>query len=95
MSVVEGLNLSYTRSVSREEVEEARDRKAEHVYTAFVQPLLEEYSGRKIFQPNEIQDDIRPPYSYREVKDALEYASGETEEIEYVEEDMDLFLYTE
>jgi hypothetical protein len=38
--------------------------------------------------------ELRPPYSYREVKDALEYATGEREGYELVEEDMDLYLYT-
>jgi hypothetical protein len=41
-----------------------------------------------------VRDELRPPYSYREVKDALEYASGELEIYELVEEDMDLFMYT-
>lgn len=89
------LDLNYSFSFLDEDPEEARRRKSRHVYESFVRPALENDSGRKIFQPNEVQEDIRPPYSYREVKDALEYASREAEGIEFIEEDMELFLYVE
>lgn len=95
MSIVDGLDFSYSSHVSEEDVEAARERKAEHVYESFVYPVLEDSSGRKVFQVNEVKDEIRPPYSYREVKDALEYASSETGEVDLLEEDMDLFLYSE
>lgn len=95
MSILDSTDFGYGFHFSEEDVEEARERKSEHVYEAFIRPVLDEYSGREIFRPNEINEEMRPPYSYGEVRDALEYASEETEEIEYVEEDMDLFLYTE
>lgn len=55
---------------------------------------LSHRDGREVFSVSEVRDELRPPYSYREVKDALEYASGELEIYELVEEDMDLFMYT-
>jgi hypothetical protein len=55
---------------------------------------LSHQDGREVFSVSEVRDELRPPYSYREVKDALEYASGELEIYELVEEDMDLFMYT-
>jgi hypothetical protein len=79
--------------VSDGEVEEARWRKSRHVFENFVEPVTSG-DGREVFSVSEVRDELWPPYSYREVKDALEYASGELEIYELVEEDMDLFMYT-
>lgn len=94
MSILEETDFGYGFNILEEDIEEARERKAEHVYQNFIYPVLQDFSGREVFQPDELQDEIRPPYSYTEVKDALEYASFESEDVEFLEEDMDLFLYT-
>ncbi|MFB6115412.1 MAG: hypothetical protein ABEK04_03890 [Candidatus Nanohalobium sp.] len=67
---------------SQEDLEEARERKAEHVYETFVQPVLEE--KEESFTAEDIRSELRPPYSEEEVKDALEYGVEE-EGLEYVE----------
>lgn len=69
------------------------ENRSEHIYTTFIQSVLEDFDGREVFRPNEVQDEIRPPYSYTEVKSALEYGAENSENIELAESDMDLFLY--
>lgn len=88
-------NYDFALTVSDEEYEEALERKAEHVYNAFVQDVLNRFESRKIFQPQVVQEEMRPPYSYGEVKSALEYGAENSESVEFIEEDMDLFLYAE
>ncbi|WP_414838299.1 hypothetical protein ACK3SF_02755 [Candidatus Nanosalina sp. VS9-1] len=95
MEILENIHFTGLYTASSEDVEQARERKASHVYENFVAPVLEDLDGREIFQVHEVKDDIRPPYSYREIRDALEYGSRESDELEFIEEDMDLFLYRE
>jgi hypothetical protein len=87
-------DYSFSISVSEDEYRERIEQRDERIYTTFVEPVLDEsLDGRAVFQPNEVQDNMRPPYSYTEVKSALEYGSENSESVELAESDMDLFLY--
>ena len=74
------LNIGDT---SDQELEDALERKQRHVYTTFVEPVLED-GGEKTVE--EVMEEIRPPYSEEEIRDALEYGV-ENEGLEYISED--------
>mgnify|MGYP002761595689 CR=1 FL=1 len=61
------LNIGDT---SDQELEDALDSKQIHVYTTFVEPVRED-GGEKTVE--ELREEIRPPYSEEEIRDALEY----------------------
>ncbi len=83
-------------NISEDEYEERMEQRAENIYENIIAPALEEsFDSRTILQPERIQNEIRPPYSYTEVKDALEYGAEESENLEMLEEDMDLYLLEE
>lgn len=71
------------------ELDAARERYLENVYTEFLKPVIEEH---ELFQPWELEEEIRPPYTTREIYDALEHVDDP--EIELVEEDLWLWKYS-
>lgn len=71
------------RKASDRELEEAVERKQRHVYSTFVEPVLEQGEEKTV---EEVMDEIRPPYSEEEIRGALEYGL-ENEGLEYVSED--------
>lgn len=87
-------NINFgTYHISEKEEKKAQSRKAEHVYNTFVNDILNQFDSRKIFQPNEVREEMRPPYTYTEIKSALEYGAENKDDVELLESDMDLFLY--
>lgn len=86
------IQFSFTSTISESEYEERMESRAERIYATFVQSVLEEFDGREVFQPNEVQDEMRPPYSYKEVKNALQYGAENSEGLQLLEKDMDLYL---
>lgn len=79
--------------VSDKEYEERKEQRAKNIYEEIIEPALEEsFDTRTVCQPDRIQDEIRPPYSYSEVKDALQYGAENRENLQLQEEDMDLYL---
>lgn len=77
-------SYSFTvREPSEEDVEEALESKFGHVYSTFVEPVLEDGEEMTV---EEVADEIRPPYSEEEIRGALEYGV-ENEGLEYVSEE--------
>ena len=82
--------------VSETEYQEREEKRAKNIYEDIIEPALEEsFDSRTIFQPDSIQDEIRPPYSYGEIKDALQYGAENRESLQLQEADMDLYLVQE
>jgi len=82
--------------VHESKVEKQRRQRSGRIYRDLVEPLIEEeFESRKIFRPDRIQEELRSPYSYSEVRDALEYATEHRDNMELLEDDMDLYLLTE
>ncbi len=78
----------------KEELERGRERYLLNLYTGFVEPYLEEeYDDASLFQPWNVSQNIRPPYTSREIEQALELASDDGNPVELVEEDMKLWKY--
>ena len=79
--------------VSETEYEERKEQRARNIYEDIIEPVLEEsFDSRTVFQPHSVQEEIRPPYSYGEVKDALQYGAENREHLQLQEADMDLYL---
>jgi hypothetical protein len=74
--------INFRPETSNEDAERERKEKAGHVYDTFVEPVLGELDDE--FSPEDVRSEIRPPYSEREIKAALEYGV-ENEGLEYVE----------
>jgi hypothetical protein len=68
-------SIHFRPKASREDAARQRHKKARHVYQTFVEPVLEEID--ETFTPEEVREEIRPPYSEKEIEAALEYAVDE------------------
>jgi len=75
--------MHFPGHVSDQEVEKALERKYSHVYSTFVEPVLE--TGEE-FSVQELMNEIRPPYSEDEIQGALQYGV-ENKGLEYVSSD--------
>ncbi len=83
-------------NISEAEYEKRKERRAKNIYQDIVEPALEQgLDSTTVFQPKRIQDEIRPPYSYTEVKNALEYGAQNSDDFHLLESDMDLYLIEE
>lgn len=78
-------------TITEEYAAQSRERYLENLYSEFVKPAIKS-RGEELFQPWELEDDIRPPYTTREINDALEFA--EDPEIELVEGELCLWRYS-
>jgi len=75
-----GYSAHFHIDSSDQKVLEARERKAQHVYKQFVEPVVE--GAEEDFTVEEVASEIRPPYDSFEIRDALEYGVRE-QDIEY------------
>jgi|APHM01.1.fsa_nt_gi hypothetical protein len=73
------VTTNFRLKADEQEAKQALDRKYRHIYDEFVGKVIEEDERHSL---KEIKDEIRPPYSKREIMGSIEYGVREGE-LEY------------
>ena len=76
-----GTSHGFSSVTGIENEEQQLEERNQHIYQTFISPVIHEYEDGQTINIEDIQEQINPPYSEKEIEDALSHALNETDEV--------------
>lgn len=76
-----GTSHGFSSITGFENEEQQLEKRNQHIYQTFISPAIHDYEDRQTINIEDIQEQINPPYSEKEIEDALNHALHETDEV--------------